>query len=135
MSPLGPALKALLTGGNNKDKDVAEEVLAVVNEYASSSERAAEAKEKVVSRRGWMVFLIGSDYKNLGALRSELVTTQNEIDRLTRARERASDSVVQAEIDAQIQTLEETASNTEAFLEENESKFSIFGWVVRLFSR
>jgi len=43
--------------------------------------------------------------------------------------------VVQAEIDAQIQTLEETASNTEAFLEENESKFSIFGWVVRLFSR
>ena len=38
-SNLGPSLKAVLKSGSNKDKDVAEEVLTVVEEHASTNER------------------------------------------------------------------------------------------------
>ncbi|OGF93387.1 hypothetical protein A3G54_00160 [Candidatus Giovannonibacteria bacterium RIFCSPLOWO2_12_FULL_44_15] len=134
-SNLGPSLKAVLKSGSNKDKDVAEEVLTVVEEHASTNERVNKKKNEVESRHGFRVFLIGSDYKNLGALRSELVTTQNEIERLTKAQGRATDPIVKAEIEAEIQELRATASTTESFIKTHQSKFSLFGWVVRLFSR
>jgi microsomal dipeptidase-like Zn-dependent dipeptidase len=122
-----------LTSLAGKDKNIGEDVSAVAKEQEASNERATEAIKAVEARGGFKTFLIGTDYKNIGALRSEVVTTQNSIDRLTKAMDRATDDSVKAELDTQIKALQETNTNALNFIQTNESKFSIFGWFVRLF--
>jgi uncharacterized protein YaaQ len=110
-------------------------VRTVAQEQEESNERTSEAMEAVEARGGFKTFLIGTDYKNIGALRSDIVTTQNHIDRLTKARERVATSSTEviADLDSQIAVLEEVNMEATAFVEENEDKFSLFGWLVRLF--
>lgn len=117
-----------------KDNNIGEELREIAQEQEQSNDRATEAMEAVETRGKFKTFLIGTDYKNIGAIRSELVTTDNHIDRLTKAKERTDDPVVQAELDAEIATLQETQTSAEAFVSENEDKFSLFGWLVKLFN-
>ena len=122
-----------LTELAGKDQNIGEDVRAVAQEQASSSERAIEAMQAVEARGGFKTFLIGTDYKNIGALRSEVVTTQNSIDRLTKAMDRATDDAVKADLETQIKALQETNTNALNFIQTNESRFSLFGWFVKLF--
>lgn len=117
----------------DRDGGIGEEVRIVAREYASSSDRVIEAKAEVEGRPGWLTFIIGTDYGNLGKLRSELATTQNHIARLENAMNRSTDATVQAELAAQIDALETQASTTAKFVVENESKFSVLGWFFRIF--
>ena len=122
-----------LTDLAGKDNNIGEDMRVVAQEQESSNERATEAIKAVEARGGFKTFLIGTDYKNIGALRSEVVTTQNSIDRLTKAMDRATDATVKADLDTQIKALQETNMNALNFIKTNESKFSLFGWFVRLF--
>ena len=117
----------------NRDGGIGDDVRAVAQEMASTSDESAQAKAQVEGRPGWLTFLIGTDYGNLGTLRSDIVKTQNQIQRLTDARNRTTDVTAQAELDAQITALQDSASTTDAFVVSNESKFSLFGWLARLF--
>lgn len=118
-----------------KDKGVGEELKAVAKEESESKEKVAEAIKKVESRNYWKTLLLGTDYKNLGALRSEMVTTQNHLDRLMKALERTADPAVKAKLEEQKTALEDSKAKVEAFIKANESKFSFLGWVVRLFRK
>lgn len=111
------------------------EVREIAQAVASSSEEVEVAKKEVEDRPAWMEVLIGSDYKNLGKLRSELATTQSAISRLSAARDRSMDATVKATLDAQISAFSADASSTEAFVSEHEDSFSVFGWFFKLFSR
>ena len=121
-----------LTDLAGKDRNIGEDVRAVAQEQEASKERATKAIEVVEARSGFKTFLIGTDYKNLGALRSEVVTAQNSVDRLTKAKERAVSEVVKADLDVQIKALQEARTNALHFIQANESKFSLFGWLVKL---
>lgn len=121
-----------LTALAGKDKNIGEEVRAVAQEQATSSDRVAEAID-AVETHGWLkTFLFGTDYKNLGALRSEIVTTENSISRLTKAMERTTDPAVKADLETQIKALQDANAKALEFIKTNESKFSLFGWVMRL---
>lgn len=117
----------------DRDGGIGSEVRVIAQEYASTSKNIDEAQDAVESRPGWLTFLFGSDYGNLGKLRSELVTTENQIQRLTNAMNRSVDATVKADLQVQISALEAEASTTAAFIEENEGSFSLFGWLVRVF--
>lgn len=119
----------------DKMGDLGDEVRTIAQEQANSSEKVSEAAENVARREWITTFLIGSDYKNLGMIRSELSTTENRIERLTREMERMASSTEKTAILSEIQTLRDEQSEIEAFVEENENKFSIFGWAVRLFQK
>lgn len=115
--------------------DIGDEVRTIAQEQASSSEKVSEAAENV-ARRGWIAtLLVGSDYKNLGMIRSELSTTENRIERLSREMERMASSTEKTAVLSEIQSLRDEQSEIEGFVEENENKFSVFGWVVRLFQK
>ncbi|MFC1615016.1 hypothetical protein ACFL22_00465 [Patescibacteria group bacterium] len=116
----------------DKAGDAGEEVREVAREQGDSKERVAEVIDNIEKRGKFKTFLIGTDYKNIGALRSELVTTENQINRLEKAVERIVVEDAKAELNAEIETLNEAKSATESFIQENEDKFSLFGWFVRL---
>lgn len=132
-SEVAARVRALLDVAD-RDGGIGQDVRDIAHTYASSSERAAEARASVERRPGWLTFIIGSDYGNLGKLRSEIATTQNDIGRLTNARERTTDTSVKAALQTQIDALRAQASTTEKFVEDNENVFSIFGWFFKLFS-
>lgn len=123
-----------LTELAGKDQNIGEEVRLIAQEQKESNDRATKAMEAVETRGKFRTFLFGTDYKNVGVIRSELVKTDNHISRLTKAKDRTEDEEVKAELDAQITILQETKSQTESFVQENENKFSLLGWLVRLFN-
>ena len=119
----------------DKDNKIGDEVKVVAQEEKDISEKVKEKMDKVEKRGGFKTFLIGSDYKNLGALRSDLVTTKNHIERLNKALERANSSTTQTELEAQIKDLTDTQTKAEAFAKSMEGKFSLFGWLLRMFNK
>ena len=119
----------------NKDSNIGEEVRVVAQQEKDSGDKVKEKMNTVEKRNGLKTFLIGSDYKNLGALRSELVTTQNNLDRLNAALEKTTSSTTKAELQAQIDKLSTILTNAKNFIKSEEGKFSLFGWLLKMFNK
>ncbi|MBI5004358.1 hypothetical protein HZC00_04650 [Candidatus Kaiserbacteria bacterium] len=132
-SSVASFVKSLLSVANRVKGGIGEEVRLVASVQGDSASTSAEAIEKVEKRNPILVFLIGSDYKNLGKIRSELVTASSSIARLQAAAERTTDATAKAEIEAQITVLQDSQVKLETFVETHESSFSLFGWAMKLF--
>ncbi|HXK40841.1 MAG TPA: hypothetical protein VJ046_01940 [Candidatus Paceibacterota bacterium] len=118
-----------------KDKNIGEEISQIAKEQEEAVEEVESAKEAVEEKGQFRVFLIGTDYKNIGVLRGKVVTTQNHLERLVKALDRTTDPEVQAELEKQILELQDIKFEVETFIKDHESQFSILGWFVRLFNR
>lgn len=116
-----------------KDTGIGEEIQAIADEQASSSEKIGKAINAVAQRNQLLSFLFGSDFENIGILRSTLAVTQNHIDQLSKVKEKTVSADVQAGIDAQITALEKANAEAEAFVQAHENTFSIFGWFFKMF--
>jgi hypothetical protein len=101
------------------------------NEVASTS---VDAMTKIENRSGLKTFLIGSDYKSLGELRSAIATTEMNIEKLKSLRDASTDATVKADLAVQIDALEDAQADLEAFVEAHEDSFSLFGWFVKIFN-
>lgn len=108
------------------------EVAKAQNDSATTTE---EAIDKVKSKGGISTFFFGSDYKSLGELRSEAVKTQNNIDQLKNALTKATSAADKVTLSAQITALENSQAKVNAFVDTHENTFSVFGWLVRMFSK
>ena len=133
-SDVGEVVEELMKVAKSDDR-IGNEVKTVAQEEQNASTTVKDKMEKIENRSAWKTFLIGSDYKNLGALRSTLVTTQNHLDRLNKALDKTTSTTVKNELEAQIKQLETVKVKAENFIKDNESKFSLFGWLVKLFSK
>jgi hypothetical protein len=123
-----------LTALAGKDRNIGQEIKVVAQEQKMASEQAAEAMNKVQAKGGWNQFLFGTDYKNLGVLRSTLVTTSNHISRLEKAMEKSKDPAVKADLQVQIDELKAEQAKVTLFIKEHEDKFSVLGWFVKMFA-
>lgn len=116
----------------DKDISIGKEVMDVAKEEKDASEKVKDKMNAVDKRGGFKTFLIGSDYKNLGELRSELVRTDNDLNRLNKALGKATDVSIKADLEAQIKELSAIKSEAEDFAKSIDGKFSLFGWLVRM---
>lgn len=124
-----------LTALADRDGGIGEEVRKVAQEQASSSEHISEAMARIEARSALMTFLFGADFRNIGELRSELATTQNHIEQLTKVKSEAVSADVKVGIDTQISALKKANADASAFVEAHADTFSIFGWFAKLFGR
>jgi len=125
-------VQTLLKAVSSTEGGIGQQVRVIAQQQNDSDTTTTKAIETIQSRSKIKTFLIGSDYKNLGALRSEMVQTRNRIDQLNRLIQNATDT---AEIQAQIQTLEQEQIKIENFIKAQEGKFSLFGWLVKTFNK
>lgn len=125
-------VQVLLKTASTTKAEVGQQVRVIAQQQSSSEATTTAAIEKIQSRSKIKTFLIGSDYKNLGALRSEMVQTRNRIEQLNRVLQSASNMT---EVQAQIQTLEQEQIKLNNFIKEQEDKFSLFGWLVKIFNK
>ncbi len=117
-----------------RDGGIGAEVRLVAQEQASTSAKVKTDMDEANAESKVKVFFFGPNYKNLGELRSSIVTTANHIERLTKAKDRAVSASVKADLEAQIAALQSVSSSTEAFIESNKGKISAFGWLVKIFA-
>lgn len=115
------------------DKGIEVEVDNVAKKEKEAGEKVKGKMDAVDKRGGFKTFLIGSDYKNLGELRSELVTTENSLNRLNKALEKTTDDAVKTDLRTQISELSSIKTEAESFVKSMEGRFSLFGWLARMF--
>lgn len=125
-------VQALLKTASTTNGTIGEQVRVIAREQNHANTTTAEAIEKIQTRNKIKTFLIGSDYKNLGALRSEMVQTRNRIEQLNRVMAKKATTT---ELQLQVQNLEQVQTKIENFIKAQEGKFSLFGWLVKLFKK
>lgn len=118
----------------SKDHSViSEKVKEVTKETDDSKEKIFEATKKVEERGGFKTFLIGSDYKNIGVIRSELARARNTLEKLQKISDGINDTTIKADLAEQSKAIQSEIDTIEGFVNKNESRFSLFGWFVKLF--
>ncbi|MEO7596971.1 MAG: hypothetical protein ABIS26_01025, partial [Candidatus Paceibacterota bacterium] len=132
-SAVATFVQNLLDVADREKGGIGEQVKAIAQQQNDSKDNVANEIDKIKKRSGFKTFLFGTDYKNIGQLRSAMVTTGNQIDQLKKLLDKTTDptnkTTLQSEIDAL--TLEQQKIND--FVKTNESKFSLLGWFVKLF--
>lgn len=111
--------------------ETSNQIQQVVSEQEQTQEQTASAIEQVEKRGKIKTFLVGTDYKNIGQLRSNLVHNRNEIRKLTRTLARTLTEENKALIETQLATLMQERERIKTIITTNESAFSLFGWVSR----
>ncbi|HRY63007.1 MAG TPA: hypothetical protein P5267_00135 [Patescibacteria group bacterium] len=132
ISTVANFVQTLLKTASSTDGGLGVQVRVIAREQNHSATTTVEAMERVQTRSKIKTFLFGSDYKNLGVLRSEMVQTRNRLEQLNRLTERATSTM---EFRDEITSLEQEQNKIETFIQEQESKFSLFGWLVKLFRK
>jgi hypothetical protein len=118
-----------------REGGIGQEVQVIAKQQNDIRNRASDLINAVENRNKVKTFFIGTSYKNLGELRSQMVQTRNQIDQLKRLAEKAENEGDKTELQTQIQTLEQEQTKINDFITQNESKFSLFGWAVKLFRK
>ncbi len=118
----------------DREGGIGQQVRVIAQQQNQSASTTIQAVGKVQTRSKIKTFFFGSDYKNLGTLRSEMVQTRNRLEQLNRLMENVQNEGDKTELQNQIQTLEQEQIKIESFIKAEEGKFSLFGWLVKLFN-
>jgi hypothetical protein len=113
------------------NEEVSQDINEVVNQEEQTDDNVAGSIEKVETKNKWKILLAGTDYKNLGQLRSALVHNRNQIRKLTQSMTQMQDPTTQAELETQITTLMQERERIKTVIQQSEDKFSILGWVFK----
>lgn len=127
-------IQNLLNVANKEKKEVSKKIKEIADEQDNDKEDVADKIDKIQQRSKIKTFLIGTDYKNVGQLRSDMVKVSNQIDQLNSLLNKTTNTENKTILQGQIQILEQQQNKIGDLLKANESKFSLFGWFVKLFS-
>lgn len=119
----------------DRNRGIGESVKVIAQEQNDSQKEVTEKIDTVEKRSKIKTFLIGSDYKNLGALRSEMVKTNNHLNQLKRLIDKTTNTVDKTALQNQITALEQEQAKINNFITQNENKFSLFGWAAKLLNK
>lgn len=117
----------------DREGGIGQEVRVIAEQQNNTKDRSADLIYAVENRNKVKTFFIGTSYKNLGELRSQMVQARNQIEQLKRLAEKAENEGDKTELQTQIQTLEQEQTRLNDFITQNENKFSLFGWALKLF--
>lgn len=131
-SAVSAFVKSLLLVAD-RDGGIGPQVRIIAKEQNDAASSTAEAITKVEDRGSVRKFFFGSDYKNLGVIRSELATTDKNIARLSALANVETDVLIKAELETQIDVLKDEQVKLNAYIEDHEDGFSLFGWFVKMF--
>lgn len=118
------------TEGAAGNTEASQEITEVANTAEETAADTVEAIDAVESKPKWQVLLFGSDYKNLGQLRSSLAHTNNSIKKLNKTAGTVTPESTQS-VQAQMTVLDLERQRIYNIITQNESRFSLLGWVSR----
>ncbi len=132
-SAVATFVRNLLNVADRDKGGIGEQVKTIAEQQNDSKDTVADEIDKVKDRSEFKTFLIGTDYKNIGKLRSEMVTGGNQIDQLKTLLDKTTDAADKATLQSQIDALTLEQQKINDFIKVNESKINLLGWLVKLF--
>lgn len=117
----------------NREGGIGSQVRIIAQNQNDSATTTASAITKVEERSSLRTFFFGSDYKNLGIIRSELATTSNNIAQLKTLLSNVTTDADRSLLTTQIQGLEAEQTKINTYIKAHEDVFSLFGWFTKLF--
>lgn len=128
-------VQTLIKVSDKEPGEIGDQVREMAREQNEAKERVAKAIDTIQDRNGFKTFLLGTDYKNVGEVRSEMVQTRNQIRKVEKLIDKTTDPTTKTTLQVQLTSLEAEQQKLETFLKTNESKFSLFGWFLKWFNR
>lgn len=128
-------VRMLLQIATTTGDGIGKEVRLIAQEQNNSMEKVSEGIKAIENRGKFKTFLLGTDFKNIGMIRSELAKTQSAIDKLNRTLQKMNTSTIAASTTEQIQNLTKEQERLKSFVEQNENRFSMFGWFVKMINK
>lgn len=117
----------------DREGGIGQEVRVIAQQQNDMKDRASDLIYAVENRNKVKTFFIGTSYRNVGELRSQMVQTRNQVEQLKRLIEKTTNEQDKTELQNQIQTMEQEQARINDFITQNESKFSLFGWAIKMF--
>lgn len=111
------------------------DIKAAVAAQASSSLVITSSMTQVEARSAFKTFLLGTDYKNTGKLVSEAAKTTARINQIENQVSKMASSTDKAALVASLAELKTQEATIEQYVKDNESKFSLFGWLAKRFEK
>ncbi len=115
-----------------ENRELTKKLSEIALEQRVTKDEIKQSIGEIKDRSGWRVFLIGPDFKNLGDLRSTIVTIDNHIQKLN-SMKASTTPQVKAEIEVEISALQVEKTRIEAIMQDESSRFSLFGWFTKWF--
>lgn len=132
-STVATFVQNLLKVGEKRKDGIGEQVREIAKEQEDDMTSTTQAIKETEDRGKLKTFLIGTDYKNIGAIRSTIVKTRNQIEQLNRTIENLPTSTEKIELENELKNLQQQQTRLDNFVKSKESAFSLFGWFVKLF--
>jgi hypothetical protein len=116
---------------DTNDEDVETEVEDIKDEQVKADTEIDNSLNDMKARPSIVKFIMGPDYKNAGQVRSQIVQLRNQIEKLTRLKDKLSTTNVST-IDETIASLNSDLYDIELKLSEQLKGFSLLGWLSKL---
>jgi hypothetical protein len=124
-----------LWNSSSRLNGIGDKIREIAQEQSISGDKVSNTIDIINNRSSLKTFLIGTDYKNLGVLRSSIASTTNNLNQLNRELDKLATTSDKTVVINEIKLLEAEQVKLNDFVKNNESKFSLFGWFVKLFSK
>jgi len=134
-SAVANAVLNLLQAASKQAGPVGEQIKTIAQEQNSIKDSMSSVIDKIRNRGGFKTFLLGVSYKNLGQLRSDVAKTTNQLTQLKDLLSKTTNDTAKAIIRTQVADLQQEQQKVTNLIQENKSKFSLFGWLGKLFTR
>ena len=111
-------------------ENLTKELQAITEKQNFSLEQLDKAMNVLKDRNEFKTFLMGSD---LGIFRFQLIQIKNQTSLLYAFAIKDQEGINKIQIDDQIKLSKEEQMKVESLIREEEDKFSLFGWCVKIF--
>jgi len=116
-----------------RDGGIGTKVRVVAQSQSDAASTTIDAMTKIENRNKAASFFFGTDWKSAGAIRSAIAQNDADIRNLEKLVSLTSSASVRAELEAEIEILENARRDLEDFVTSHEEKFSLLGWFTKLF--
>lgn len=126
-------VQGLLNVADKEKGTRGEQIKNIAKEQDGNKNDIADKIEKIKERSKFKTFLIGTDYRTIGQLRSEIAKTDNQIEQLSKIVDQTTNVDTKKVLQDQISNLKQQQAKVTNFLDVNAQKFSLFGWFAKMF--
>jgi hypothetical protein len=120
---------------SDSDKTIGEQIRVVAQNQNENHEKLENSLQTVQNRNKFLRFLIGINYGEAKNAQTLLEQSRTRIQELEQLKTQITDSAELAKINEQIKTLQDINTEVDNALKESEKRFSLLGWVFKLFTK
>lgn len=132
-SNVANAVQEMLKVAEN-NSGIGQQVKTIAQTQTQNQEKLEACLEKIQSRSGFANFMIGANYSEINNAKTILAQNCEQIEQLNQIINQLAYLDDAENLTQQIQILEQANLEIENSLETAQKRFSLFGWLFRLFS-